>query len=55
VKPPKRPLNIAEAAWLEAVRREVVVRPVALADSPSGLPFRLRPMRLSSAERTSTG
>lgn len=36
MKPPKRPLNIAEAAWLEAVRREAVVRPLALADRPSG-------------------
>jgi transposase len=36
MKPPKRPLNIAEDAWLEAVRREAVVRPLALADSPSG-------------------
>jgi putative transposase len=36
MKPPKRPLSIAEDAWLEAVRRETVVRPLALADSLTG-------------------
>jgi putative transposase len=36
MKPPKRPLSIAEDAWLEAVRREAVVRPLALADRSTG-------------------
>ena len=30
MKPPKRPLSIAEDAWLEAVPREAVVRPLAV-------------------------